>query len=193
MDAEKERPGPDATGHGPEADYHHLDHNDGRAAKQLAFDLFHKHRAGLIAEARRHLIEALRQKGRATIENVRERMEVPKGINPKWLGVVPGPLARKGIIRRVGYEQARRATAHARPLSVWELMREPEPGELEDSVGKAPDRPDQSKDGGPGTQAEKPSRPDRPAGGAGWPLFPDARPPYRDPGDATLDRAGRRR
>ena len=48
-------------------------------------------------------------------------VEVPAGINPKLYGAVPGPLARAGIIAADGFTKTSRPTAHARPITGWQL------------------------------------------------------------------------
>ena len=75
------------------------------------------------------------------------------------------------------------------------LFREHRKEKLADIAGARPAEGPPRPDGrGWDDAAEAPSRPDRPGvtTGAG-PLFPEMRPPYREPGDARLGRAGRRR
>jgi hypothetical protein len=197
MDAKEQGPAPGATGNGPNANDSRLNDTDGQAAKQLALGLFEQNRKAKLAEARPLFVQVLREQGRSTIDDLRDRMQIPDEYDPRWLGAVPGPLARRGIIRHVGYRKSERRVAHARELRLWELVREPRPGELEDLRGSAPksDRPaGRPGEGAAGGQGELTSRPDRKDVHAGpGPLFPELRPPYQDPGDVGLDRAGRRR
>lgn len=94
---------------------------DGEARKLSSHELLEARREKVIRDARRVLLTLLLEHGSATIDDVRDVIELPKGIDPKCFGVVPGQLARAGIIRRVCYMPSTRAVAHARPVSVWRL------------------------------------------------------------------------
>jgi hypothetical protein len=48
-------------------------------------------------------------------------VESPPGIDPRYLGTVPGPLARAGIITRVGFDRSCRPSRHASIVSLWAL------------------------------------------------------------------------
>lgn len=93
----------------------------GEAGKLEAHALLEEHRRGIIREARRRLLLHLLEHGEATADDARREMVIPPWIDPKALGAVPGKLARKGIIRRVGYRRTERAEGHARPVTVWAL------------------------------------------------------------------------
>ena len=56
-----------------------------------------------------------------TADDVRDRVKVPPGIDPRCLGAVPGPLARAGAIRSAGYAKSTRPETHARVLVAWRL------------------------------------------------------------------------
>jgi len=94
---------------------------DGERRKDAAFVLLEVRRECYVREARRALLEVLLANGVATADDVRARVELPKGINPKAFGAVPSVLARVGIIRRDGFTRSTRPQAHARPVSIWKL------------------------------------------------------------------------
>ncbi|NOY42981.1 MAG: hypothetical protein GXP26_14240 [Planctomycetes bacterium] len=94
----------------------------GNARKQAAHVLLEARREQYICAARRVLLLRLLEHGTATIDDVRDAIELPTGIDPKCFGAVPGHLARAGIIRRVGFATTTRAIAHARPVTVWQLV-----------------------------------------------------------------------
>jgi hypothetical protein len=104
--------------------------------------------ASRVRRAQCVMLTLLLERGRCTIDDVRDALG-PAGSDPaRWLGSVPAELRRAGIIRRAGYAETRRAVAHARPVSVWELADRaaalhwlaghPEPGDLRDP-GEQPD------------------------------------------------------
>lgn len=94
---------------------------DGEARKLDAHALLEARREVYVLRGRRALLAALLASGDATADDVRDTVELPDEINPVCLGVVPGLLARAGIIERVGFAESRRPDAHARPVSVWRL------------------------------------------------------------------------
>lgn len=94
---------------------------DGEARKLDAHALLEARREVYVLRGRRALLAALLARGEATADDVRDAVELPDEINPVCLGVVPGLLARAGIIERVGFAESRRPDAHARPVSVWRL------------------------------------------------------------------------
>ncbi len=94
---------------------------DGETRKLDAHALLEARREVYVLRGRRALLAALLAGGDATADDVRDAVELPDAINPVCLGVVPGPLARAGIIERVGFAESRRPDAHARPVSVWRL------------------------------------------------------------------------
>jgi hypothetical protein len=64
----------------------------------------------------------LLEAGTATADDVAERIgPAPDGIDPRFLGTVPGPLARAGIIRRAGFMPSARPSRNASILTIWEL------------------------------------------------------------------------
>ncbi len=186
----EEGPAPAGTGCGPDTKSPTLDDTEGLFRKQLAFDLFKQHRAELVRRAVRIMAQIATERGTVTTDDVREMMSIPSNVNPKWLGVVPVILARKGILRHAGYVKSRRAKAHGREIKVWELAREPTPAELDKvSTGGSSrtEKVEHRASDGATTQA----RPDRPAAGCGM-VFPDLGPPHRDAGRRGRRRDGRR-
>jgi len=94
----------------------------GEARKLSALTLLADYRDVVIRRAQRQLLTALLATGSATIDDVRELVELPPGIDPTCYGAVPLGLARARIIRRAGYTPTCRPVAHARPVSVWTLV-----------------------------------------------------------------------
>lgn len=94
---------------------------DGEARKLDAHALLEARREVYVLRGRRALLARLLDAPEATADDVRAAVELPDAINLVCLGVVPGPLARAGIIERVGFAESRRPDAHARPVSVWRL------------------------------------------------------------------------
>ena len=68
------------------------------------------------------LLALLAGDGIATIDDVRERVELPADIDPVCFGAVPGHLARAGIIAAEGFAKVTRREAHARPVQRWRLV-----------------------------------------------------------------------
>jgi hypothetical protein len=94
---------------------------DGERRKLAAHALLAARRAFYVRRGQRALLEQLFAARTATADDVRRALTLPDDIGPRCLGAVPGPLARAGIIRRVGFRGSERAIAHARPVTVWEL------------------------------------------------------------------------
>lgn len=199
MNDKQKGPAPDGARGEPDAhasNDHTLNGSDGRAARQLAFDLFRTHRSELIAEASRIMVEIARTRGQVTIEDVRAAMTIPEEHDPRWLGAVPNGLARRGILRRVGFVETKRPKAHARPISLWELAREPRPGEVLAARNNAETAWKPPADGAADVQLtgnKREARPARPDGRGQLGLFNGAGNPSRPPEDVDdgADRAGR--
>jgi hypothetical protein len=95
---------------------------EGESRKDAAHALLENRRALLIRRARRALLIRLLQAGTATADDVADGIGLTgNGIDGRWLGTVPGPLALAGIIRRAGYTRSARPTRHASILTVWQL------------------------------------------------------------------------
>ena len=61
-------------------------------------------------------------RGTGSADDVRERLALPEGIDPRCLGAVAKPLCRAGIIHRVGTVVSSRPVAHGRENKLWELV-----------------------------------------------------------------------
>lgn len=94
----------------------------GADLRDIAIQKHERHRADILLAARRAMLEHLLQHGQCTADDVQELCPPPDWIDPVVYGAVPSPLARAGIIRRVGYVPSRRPSAHSRPVSVWRLV-----------------------------------------------------------------------
>jgi hypothetical protein len=90
--------------------------------KDAALDALDSVRARYIRIARRALLQRLLADGSAAVDDIRDSVEFPLHINPKFLGAVPGALVRAGVIARIGYRPSHRPEAHARPVSMWTLL-----------------------------------------------------------------------
>jgi len=96
-----------------------LAEGEGRREEQL--NLLRDRRAVFVRRGQRALLQRLLEVDQATADDVRDAVDLPPGIAPVLFGAVPTPLARTGIIERVGYVQTVRPDAHARPVSLWRL------------------------------------------------------------------------
>jgi hypothetical protein len=95
--------------------------HEGERLKADALALLESRREVYVLRGRRALLEALLRSNTATVDEVRQAVELPAGINPKLFGIVPGPLARAGIIRQAGFAKTCRPEGHARPVTIWAL------------------------------------------------------------------------
>ena len=87
-----------------------------------AHSLFEVHREPFVLAAQRALVQQVLMHNTGTINDVRNAISIPLDIDPRALGAVPGPLAKAGIIRRVSFQKTNRKVAHARHVSLWELL-----------------------------------------------------------------------
>ena len=95
---------------------------EGECRRDSAFSLLEAWREVYIRRARRALLLRLLEAGTATADDVAEISgPAPKGIDGRFLGTVPGPLARAKIIRRTGFVASSRPSRHGSILSVWQL------------------------------------------------------------------------
>ncbi len=114
-------------------------HSEGERRKAEALANLEARREIYVRRGRRALLEALLRSGTATADVVRRSVELPKGVNPKLFGPVPGALARAGIIRQDGFAKTCRAVGHARPVAIWALV---DRAAAERWLRLNPDRPD---------------------------------------------------
>ncbi|MFH1417678.1 MAG: hypothetical protein ABII12_05250 [Planctomycetota bacterium] len=94
---------------------------DGERRKLSAHATLAAQREVYVLRGRRALLRRLLDVGTGGADDVRDAVALPAGINPVCVGVVPGPLARAGVIERVSFAESRRPDAHARPITVWQL------------------------------------------------------------------------
>jgi hypothetical protein len=104
-------------------DLHQAGQQEGECCKDAAHSLLEATREVCLRRARRALLVELLADGTATADDVVEMIgSAIEGIDPRWRGAVPGPLAQAGIIRDTGRSvKSSRPEAHARKLTVWEL------------------------------------------------------------------------
>ena len=93
----------------------------GERRKRLALDYLESRHLVYIRRGRRALLSCLLRYGAATIDDVREEVDLPSGLSSKLFGAVPGALARAGIIASCWYVRSRRPEAHAHLLVEWML------------------------------------------------------------------------
>lgn len=98
---------------------------DGLARRDDAHTILKVRRAAVLRDAQRALLKGLLVADTMTADDVRDCIHLPADIKPVCLGAAPSPLAKAGLIRRIGYEQYCRPEAHARPISVWTLADRP--------------------------------------------------------------------
>jgi len=94
---------------------------EGERRREDQLSLLRDRRAVFVRRGQRALLQRLLEVDQATADDVRGVVELPPDVDPVCLGAVPTPLARAGIIERVGYVQTVRPDAHARPVSLWRL------------------------------------------------------------------------
>ena len=95
---------------------------ESNSRKMSAFAALEARRDMLILQARRAFLRVLLLGAKiVTADDIRTDLDLPDETDARYLGAVPGPLARAGIIRRTGYRNSTRPEAHARPIATWEL------------------------------------------------------------------------
>lgn len=94
---------------------------DGEARRDSALNLLRVRRADLIRACSAAALRVAIDRGEVCADDVRALVPIPAGISPKLVGCVFRDLADAGILRRIGFRNSKRPTAHARPLSVWHL------------------------------------------------------------------------
>jgi hypothetical protein len=131
---------------------------EGSRRKDAAHALLEAHRGVYIRRVRRALLLCLLESGTATADDLAERIgPAPEGIDPRFLGTVPGLLARSGIIKRAGFTPSARPNRNASIMSVWELA--DRPGAIT-WLARNPELPDPlNKAGAPSPTTSKPPSP----------------------------------
>lgn len=96
---------------------------EGERRNDAAHALLEARREAWVRRGRRALLAHLITFGRGTADDVADRLgQIPADIDPRWLGTVPGRLARAEIIRAAGFEKSCRPSRHASIVTVWELV-----------------------------------------------------------------------
>ena len=113
--------------------------NEGERRKQDVLQTLAARRETYVNRGRRVLLARLLSHGLATADDVRRAVELPAKIDPRCLGSIPGPLARAGIIRCIGYEKSDRRERHASIIGVWEILNAAAAREW---LARHPDQPD---------------------------------------------------
>jgi hypothetical protein len=116
---------------------------EGERRKDAAHALLDAHRRIYIRRARRALLMRLLDAGTGTADDLADLVEPTPDLDPRYRGAVPGPLARAGIIRHVGYERSRRPSRHASIISTWEIA---DRDAATDWLDTHPDLPDPEPD-----------------------------------------------
>lgn len=98
------------------------DQHTGAVLKSKALTGLAARNAAIIRAGQRALLEILLDNATATVDDVRDRVSLPEGMNPKVFGSVPGALAKLEIITDTGFVKSRRPKSHARPVKVWQLI-----------------------------------------------------------------------
>jgi hypothetical protein len=104
------------------AAHEQFDAAEAERRKANALDTLAARRELYVNRGRRALLAAVLRQGTATADDVRAAVQLPGDVSPKCFGSVPGPLARAGIIRHSDFTVTARPVAHARPVTVWELI-----------------------------------------------------------------------
>lgn len=93
----------------------------GRDRKEIQLSLHEAEHKQFMLLARRALIELLRSRDSATIDDLRPKITIPASVSCKAIGAIPTALAKAGVIRRAGFTESIRPEAHGRMLSAWTL------------------------------------------------------------------------
>jgi hypothetical protein len=134
---------------------------EGERRKDAAHNILETRRDVLIRRARRALLARILTAGTATADDVAEHVEPPPDdVDPRFLGAVPRPLARVGIIRAAAYTKSSRPSRHSSVLTVWELA---DRVAAMDWLGHNPDLPVPEPDDDAGQPCPAPATPPRPA------------------------------
>jgi hypothetical protein len=95
---------------------------EGEALRDAALNLLRARRADLIRECTAAALRLALDRGEVCADDVRTLVTIPPGISPKLVGAVFRDLADDKVLRRVGFRNSKRPAAHARHLSLWQLV-----------------------------------------------------------------------
>lgn len=94
---------------------------EGEARRDAALNLLRIRRAALVCDCTAAALRIALERGEVCADDVRALVAIPADISPKLMGCVFRDLADGGILRRAGFQNSKRAAAHARPISRWRL------------------------------------------------------------------------
>ena len=97
---------------------------EGRAERDKAFDLFEKHRAEWLAEARSAAYQLGRGGALVCIDDVRKVCPIPEGVDGRVAGKV---FMEKGVWQSVKLRPSELKSSHARLINWWRLVDTPSP------------------------------------------------------------------
>lgn len=89
--------------------------------RDVALALLRAPRGALVHDFQQAALRVAIPVGTVTADDVRHLVPIPAVVSPKCVGAAFRELANAGIFWRVGFGNSKRAVAHARPRSVWEL------------------------------------------------------------------------
>lgn len=95
---------------------------EGECRKERKLSVLAARRELYVTRGRRALLSKLLETGIGTMDDVRDAVPLPDGLDPKLFGAVPSGLAFAGIIVADGFRKTSRPKAHARPVTVWRLV-----------------------------------------------------------------------
>ncbi|MDB4786859.1 hypothetical protein OAG29_02735 [Planctomycetaceae bacterium] len=81
-----------------------------------------------LRKAKRAGLECAISRGYVTIDDIRERVPIPKQLNPKISGDVTADFRRLDLFIEVTHQKSRRKIAHSRPITLWRLLPKPRNG-----------------------------------------------------------------
>ena len=78
--------------------------------------------AEIMHQARLEFVRVLLRRGEASTDDIRSKIPVPNGIDPRFFGSVPAVFARRKMIAGGVYVRGSRSVSHARAIQVWRLI-----------------------------------------------------------------------
>jgi hypothetical protein len=95
---------------------------EGRRRRDEALGLLAETRALLVRRVQRCFLTLLTDRGKATIDPVRDLVPIPKEIDARLVGAAVRQLAELGMIHRAGLSRSVRPEAHGRDLPIWGII-----------------------------------------------------------------------
>lgn len=92
--------------------------NSGRDMRERQLDIFEQRDHQFLERCRSLAVLVCKQRGEASINDIRAIIEVPPGVHPSVLGAV----FRTKQFKSVGYTEAFHPQAHARVVRVYKLQ-----------------------------------------------------------------------